>query len=194
MVGTRECITEDECPANTPQYPYIRRLGEVACCAEPWIIGRLELLARAGLPVPEGAVLTRRAHEKLLRTSFASGETAARGRAGMMRGSHGIATFGEDLKAGVCEALIELRARSVRVISEYGVRAGLQTIPEALDAVRSVWLSPEGLERRVLASAAGEEAPTRPVLVKSKPSQNRCNTGVEPDSAEPRSRTLGPEK
>lgn len=120
-------------------------------------------------------MITREAHEELLRASSlgryilraasSAGEAGARQWAISLRSSHERAPLGDTLKSTVCEALIELRARSVRVTSEYGGQGGLHSIPEILDAVRSAWLSPEGLQRQIRASAAGKEMPTWPVLV-----------------------------
>jgi hypothetical protein len=45
----------------------VRRLGEAGCGRDSGCIGTLDLLARAGLPVPEGVILTRQAHEEFLR-------------------------------------------------------------------------------------------------------------------------------
>ena len=66
---------------------FTRRLGEAGYGRESGRVGVLNLLARAGLPVPEGTVLTHRAHEEFLRDqrhpeghTGAAGEPAARPR------------------------------------------------------------------------------------------------------------------
>jgi len=50
---------------------FVRRLGEAGHGRDNGRVGVLGLLACAGLPLPEGVVLTRRAHVEFLRTSGA---------------------------------------------------------------------------------------------------------------------------
>ena len=69
------------------------------------------------------------------------------------------------LNRAICEALIELNARAVIVLSADFARGGLRTIPEVKDAVRDAWLTQRGLERQVDAVAQGEDPPTWPLLV-----------------------------
>jgi hypothetical protein len=60
-------------------------LGEAGYGTDNGRVGALNLLAYAGLPVPEGVVLTRRAHEEFLLTSGILrdiGEPAGGGRSG----------------------------------------------------------------------------------------------------------------
>jgi hypothetical protein len=135
-------------------------------------VGTLDLLARAGLPVPEGVVLTARAHEEFLRTSGVLGEITAGVRRGadirrlaaeIRRGSACI-PLETELNREICEALIGLYARAVVVLSDDLERRGLESIPEVRDAVRNAWLSQRGLERQLEAAARGEALPTWPVL------------------------------
>ena len=136
-------------------------------------------------------MITREAHGELLRTSslgrYILRASSSAGGAGAgqwavsLRSSHERAPLGDTLKSTVCEALIELRARSVCVLSEYGGRGGLQSIPEVLDAVRSLWLSAEGLEWQIRALAAGQELPSWPVLVQREIRPERIRwTAAEP--------------
>jgi hypothetical protein len=71
------------------------------------------------------------------------------------------------LNQAICEALIGLNARSVRVLSTDFSKGGLRSIPEVKDGVRDAWLSLRGLERQVDAAARGEDVPTWPLLVYS---------------------------
>jgi hypothetical protein len=149
---------------------FMRRLGEAGYAQESGCVGVLDLLARAGLPVPEGAVLTRHAHEEFLSTSGimrdirAAAERGDRGGAEVRR-MHASPPVEGELNRAICEALIELTARTALVLSEHLNRSGLSSIPEVRDAVRDAWLSPWGLERQIAAIARGEDPPTWPVLV-----------------------------
>lgn len=133
-------------------------------------VGNLDLLARAGLPVPEGVVLTVRAHEEFLRTSGVLREImkGVRGdvrlRATEIRRGSPPIPLETELNREICEALIGLRARVVTVLSEDFERRGLGNIPEVRDAIRHAWLSQRGLERQLEAAARGEDLPTWPVL------------------------------
>jgi hypothetical protein len=69
------------------------------------------------------------------------------------------------LNRAICEALIELNARAVIVLSAYFSKGDLRSIPEVKDAVRDAWFSLRGLERQVDAAAQGEVPPTWPLLV-----------------------------
>jgi hypothetical protein len=71
------------------------------------------------------------------------------------------------LNRAICEALIELNARAVIVLSADFARGGLRTIPEVKDAVRDAWLTQRGLERQVDAEAQGEDVLTWLLLVYS---------------------------
>ena len=137
-------------------------------------MGVLNLLTRAGLPVPEGVVLTHRAHEEFLRASgtLRDIQAAARGAgrpvAGIRR-KHASCPVEGELNREMCEALIELNARTAVVLSRDLEKGGLSSIPEVRDAVREAWLSPPGLERLIAAVARGGELPTWPVLVQREP-------------------------
>jgi hypothetical protein len=48
---------------------FVRRLGEAGYGRDNGRVGLLDVLARAGLPVPDGEILTQRAHEEFLQTS-----------------------------------------------------------------------------------------------------------------------------
>jgi hypothetical protein len=137
-------------------------------------VGVLNLLARAGLPVPEGAVLTHRAHEEFLRASgilrdirAAAGSTARR--VAEMRSRYASCPVKGELNQVICEVLIELNAKTAVVLSGDLERVTLSSIPEVRDAVREAWLSPPGLQRQIAAVARGEELPTWPVLVQREP-------------------------
>ncbi len=70
-----------------------------------------------------------------------------------------------ELNRALCDALIDLGAPSVVVISE-GMRKGdLKSIPEVKEAILEAWLSERNLERQLRAAASGEDIPTWPVLV-----------------------------
>jgi hypothetical protein len=147
----------------------IRRLGEAGW--ERGRVGTLDLLARAGLPVPEGVVLARRAHERFLGTSgalhairAARAEVSPRQRAIQIRLGYAFSPLEEELNHEICEALIQLHARAVAVLSEDLERRGLTSIPEVRSAVLDAWLSPHGIERQLEAVARGEDLPTWPVL------------------------------
>jgi hypothetical protein len=145
----------------------LRPLGEGAAGRDAGLVGALDRLAGAGLPVPEGVVLTRAAHARFLKESglrerlAGAASEALRSQA---RG-HPAAPLSDEIREALCEALAELGARSALVLSEYGRSGDLSTIPDILDAVRAAWLAPRGLERQIRALAAGREPPLWPVLV-----------------------------
>jgi hypothetical protein len=153
---------------------FTRRLGEAGHGRESERVGVLNLLARAGLPVPEGVVLTHRAHEVFLRASgiLRDIQAAAR-RAGPpvtgIRRKHASCPVEGELNREMCEALIELNAKTAVVLSGDLERGGLSSIPEVRDAVREAWLSPPGLERQIAVVARGGDLPTWPVLVQREP-------------------------
>jgi hypothetical protein len=133
-------------------------------------VGVLNLLARAGLPLPEGTVLTHRAHEEFFRTGGILGDIqAAAWGAGRpvaeIRRKHASRPVEGELNREICEALIELNAKTVVVISGDLEKGNLSSIPEVRDAVRDAWLSPPGMERQIAAVARGGDLPTWPVLV-----------------------------
>lgn len=126
-------------PRNTPG-AFVRRLGEAGYGPERGTIGVLDLLARSGLPVPEGFVLTAEGHREFLRT----------------RGG----TLGETLEEELRAALMGLGARTVVVGSGRMLRRGLGTIPAVVAAVREAWTPVESTNPRIPG-----EMPTWPVLV-----------------------------
>jgi len=133
-------------------------------------LGLLNLLARAGLPVPEGEALTRKAHEEFLRASSILRDIRAAGRGtawrvAEMRSKLVSCLVDGEVNREICEALIGLSAKTAVVLSGDLERGGLRSIPEVGDAVRDAWLSPRGLERQIAAVARGEDLPTWPVLV-----------------------------
>jgi len=152
---------------------FVRRLGEAGYGPNNARGELLNLLACAGHHVHEGLVLTRRAHEEFLRTSGAlrdiravskRGENA-RQRAEVIGSRHVSYAVEGGLNRAICEALIELNARAVIVLSADFARGSLRSIPEVKDAVRDAWLTLRGLERQVDAAAQGEDPPTWPLLV-----------------------------
>ena len=152
---------------------FVRRLGELGYRRDNGRVGVLDLLACTGLPIPEGVVLTRRAHEEFLRTSSAlrdiraaarRGEDARR-QAAKIRSRHASFPVEGRLNRAICEALIGLNARAVVVLSADFAKDGLRSIPEVKDAVRGAWLSLRGLERQTEAAARGNDLPTWPVLI-----------------------------
>lgn len=156
-----------------PHPALVRRLGEGARLGAGGPLAALDALARSGVPVLEGLVLTQRAHEEFLRgsglleairASGATGELPLR--ALLLRRAYASAPVGEVMHELITEALIGLGARSVCVLSEDGAWRGLGTIPDVRDAVRDAWISVGGLERQVRAAAAPRGAPTTwPVLI-----------------------------
>jgi hypothetical protein len=188
--------------SDTANHPYVRRLGEGACDAEGSTIGQVDLLARAGLPVPEGMVITREAHWAFLQSSgrldailsYAEEQTHDRvlerrlrhARTRHVSGGHPPSLVDGELNRAICEALMQLGAASVAVISEE-VRIGdLKSIPEVKDAIREAWLSERGLERQISAARSTEEIPTWPVLIQKeiKPIYTGWSTTGEAASAE----------
>lgn len=152
---------------------FVRRLGEAGYGLEIGLVGELNLLARTGLPVPEGIVLTREFHRKfmeesdLLQAIQASARSIedARRYALEARSRYCLVSIEGELNRLICEALIELGAPVVVVLSECTTESGLKSIPEVRAAIRDAWLSLEGLERQIKAVARGEDLPTWPVLV-----------------------------
>ena len=163
-------------------HPYVQRLGEGAYAAEDTTIGQVDLLACAGLPVPAGMVITREAHHAFLQSGGLLGEMLAytedreihkhtlkqrlrNARFGHALGGHTPSLIEDELNQAICEALMELGAPTVAVISEE-VRIGdLESIPEVKDAIREAWLSERGVERQLAAARATGEIPTWPVLI-----------------------------
>jgi hypothetical protein len=136
---------------------FVRPLGEAG--ASVGLVGDLDRLAGAGLPVPEGFVLTGEAHRVFMR------------RTGMTDGfdrktfepprKRSFGTLGEELDASVREALISLSAAKVMVRFGEASRRGLGTIPTVLSAIRGLWLRPGVLDPRAKAPSGGvAEFPT----------------------------------
>jgi hypothetical protein len=153
---------------------FTRRLGEAGYGRESGRVGVLNLLARAGLPVPQGVALTHRAHEEFLRVSGilreieAAAWGAGRPVAEIQR-KYASSPVGGELNQAICEVLIELNAKTAVVRSGDLEKGGLSSIPEVRDAVREAWLSPHGLERQIASIARGGDLPTWPVLVQREP-------------------------
>lgn len=95
-------------------------LGEAGYGPEVGPVGVFDTLARAGLPVPAGVVLTENAHRTFL-DSGVSGRIA------------------EPLREAIREALLGLGARTVAVTSVRLRRDGLGSIPEVFEAVSGLW-------------------------------------------------------
>jgi hypothetical protein len=188
--------------SDTASHPYVRRLGEGACDTEGTTIGQVDLLARAGLPVPEGMVISREAHWAFLQSSghldeilaYADEQTHDRvlkrrlwhARTGHACDGHTPSLVDGELNRAICEALMQLGASSVAVISEE-VRIGtLKSIPEVKDAIQEAWLSERGLESQISAARAAGEIPTWPVLIQKeiKPIYTGWSTTGEAASAE----------
>ena len=149
---------------------FTRRLGEAGYGRESGRVGVLDLFARAGLPVPEGTVLTRRAHEEFMETVGILRDIRAAVQRGAclgaeIRSKYASSPVEGELNRVICEVLIELNAKTAVVLSSDLEKVGLRSIPEVMDAVREAWLSPPGLERQIAAIARGEDPPTWPVLV-----------------------------
>lgn len=162
--------SSDSSREGTPRPALAWRLGEGPRLGSG-PLAALDTLARSGLPVLEGVVLSREAHEEYLReTGLAlalrscdpAGE--ALGQALLLRQAYVSAPVGRVIHELITETLIGLEAFSVRVLSEDGAWQDLRAIPEVRDAVREAWLHPAGLKRQVRAAATGPP-PTWPVLM-----------------------------
>jgi hypothetical protein len=133
----------------------------------------LTVLAGAGLPVPEGMVLTEEAHEIFLKESgvlegikvAARSEAEPRHKASEIRSRYGSAPVEAALNQGICHALIGLGAPEVAVLADDYEKRALKTIPDVVDAVREAWLTADGLEWQIEKAAVCEEVPTWPVLI-----------------------------
>ena len=138
-------------------------------------MGRIDLLARAGLPTPEGMVLTREAHREflsrggLMKDILASRSEGARRRVSALRKAHLARPLDGGLGRLVRGATLGLEARTVAVVSRRSSCGGLGTVPAVLSAVRGAWLHAAGLRRQVSAAMAGEEIPLWPVLIQREP-------------------------
>jgi hypothetical protein len=152
---------------------FTRPLGEAGYGLESGHVGGLNLLARAGLPLPEGVIVTREAHREFAQAGglLRGIETVAGRPTDIQRGvldvqlSYASAPVEGELNEALCEALIGLGAPSVAVVSEDLLKGELGSIPEVRQALRDCWLSSEGLKRQIEALARGEDLPTWPVLI-----------------------------
>jgi hypothetical protein len=159
---------------------FARRLGGVGHWRDNGRVGILDLLAYAGLVVPGGLLLTRRAHEEFLRTSGVLLDIKAASRRGedsrwqaaKIRSRHASYPVKGGLNRAICEALIGLNARAVIVLSADFAKGGLMSIPEVKDVVRDAWLSLHGLERQAEAATRGDKLPTWHVLVQRESPQH----------------------
>jgi hypothetical protein len=158
---------------HVPRVKLIQRLGEARYGLESGLVGELNLLARMGLPIAEGIVLTHEFHREfmemsgLLQALQASENWLEDARRYALEASsryRSISIEGE-LNRLICDSLIELGASMVVVLSEGTAESGLKSIPEVRAAVRGAWLSPDGLERQIEAVARGDDPPAWPVLV-----------------------------
>ena len=151
----------------------VRRLGDAFYGWKRGRVKRLNDLARANLPIPDGVVLTDEAHETFLEASgLLEGLRVAAWRgedplqkASEMRLRYGSVPMEAGLKWEICQAQIRLAAPIVGVHSENYEKGGLRTIPDVIDAVREAWLSMESLTRQIENAAVGEEVPTWSVLI-----------------------------
>jgi hypothetical protein len=167
--------------SDATSHPYVRRLGEGAYAAEGTTVGQADLLAHVGLPVPEGMVITREAHRAFLQSSGLLGEMLAytdqdtpeqileprlwHTRIGHALGDRSPSLVEGELNRAICEALMELGAPSVAVISEEVRKGDLKSIPEVKYAIREAWFSERGLERQISVARVTQEIPTWPVLI-----------------------------
>jgi hypothetical protein len=156
-----------------PRAKFVRPLGKAGYGLESGLVGELNLLARMGLPIAEGIVLTHQFHREfmemsgLLQALQASKKWFADARQYALEASsryRSVSIEGE-LNRLICDSLIELGASTVMVLSEGTAEGGLKSIPEVRAAVRGAWLSPEGLERQIEAVVRGDDPPAWPVLV-----------------------------
>lgn len=151
----------------------VRRLGEAGCTREDGRVGLMDLLARAGLPVPEGFVITREAHlEFLVLAGLADSPLSSVG----LCSDGGECIFppeeeaqpalaGEALTRMIRDAVLDLGAKTVSVFDGAESHSGLGSIPEVLLAVRRAWMPIQSLTRQRAADYPDHEPPTWPVLV-----------------------------
>ncbi|MGB3682149.1 MAG: hypothetical protein WA990_06640 [Rubrobacteraceae bacterium] len=148
-------------------------MGEAWRTREDGQVGGFDLLARSGLPVPEGVVLKREAHRCFLESSGLAEDiesSARRGEATGRQASHLRRRYRgrrleESLGRDIRGALLDLGARTVVVRSRERSEWGLGTIPKVVSAVRKAWLATDVLEHQLAAAAEGEAVPCRPVLI-----------------------------
>ena len=154
---------------------YVRRLWQTSRLPQGAVgqVPMVDLLARAGLLVPKGMVLTKEAHREFLdqsglladlRANADDGEDPAP-RVLRICLSHRSSTIGGELNREICDALIGLGSPFVIVASERSATRHLRSIPEVKDAIKKAWHSVRGLERQLEAASRGLEIPTWPVLI-----------------------------
>jgi hypothetical protein len=150
----------------------VKRLGDAPYGSEEGWVGMLNLLARYGLPVAGGTVLTEDFHRRFMETSGLAEDLRRAGAEGdlrkavaALRRKHGKYSFEGELGRTIHDALMELGGRTVAVISADVVRMGLHNIPQVRAAVLGAWLHAGGLKRQVEAVIEGAEIPTWPVLI-----------------------------
>jgi len=151
----------------------LRRLGEPLYGRRYGRVRTLSDLARAGLPVPDGVVLTEEAHEVFLEASGvvegvkagAWSEENPKQKASEIRSRYGSVSMEADLDQEICLALIGLGAPVVNVLKDNYDKRGLKTIPDVIAAVREAWLSADGLKWQIESASVGAYIPTWPVLV-----------------------------
>lgn len=155
----------------------ISRLGAGGYGPEDGRVGMLDALVCAGLTIPEGIVLGRGAHSEFMKQSgllqemldLAEQAVDASRLAQDLRLAYGRSPVAGELNRVICEALIDLGAPSVAVVSESSVQRGLTSIPGVKEALKEAWLSLGCLEHQVGAAARGEELPTRLLIVQAEP-------------------------
>ena len=156
-----------------PRAKFVRPLGKAGYGLESGLVGELNLLARMGLPIAEGILLTHEFHREfmemsgLLQALQASKKWFEDARQYALEASsryRSVSIEGE-LNRLICDSLIELGASVVVVLSEDTMKSGLKSIPKVRTAVRDAWLSLEGLEQQIEVLARGGDLPTWPVLV-----------------------------
>lgn len=150
----------------------VQRLGEAPYGSDEGWVGMLNLLARSGLPVAGGMVLTGDFHRRFLEASglaedlrMAAALGDARRVVAALRRKYGVWSFEGELGSAIRDAILDLDGRTVAVISGDVVRTGLHNIPQVRDAVLGAWLHAGGLRRQMEAVVGGEEIPTWPVLI-----------------------------
>lgn len=150
----------------------MQRLGEAPYGSEEGWVGMLNLLARYGLPVEGGVVLTDDFHHRFLEASglvedlrAAGAEENPQRTVAALRRKYAGYSFEGELGRTIRDALMELGGRSVAVISQDVARTGLHNIPQVQGAILGAWLHAGRLKRQIEAVAGSEEPPTWPVLI-----------------------------
>jgi hypothetical protein len=162
-------------PSDSRERRYVHRLKESVHEGRDDYLRALNLLVDAGLPLVEGATLGEEAHREFMEQSGLwkelraptprSGDEEVGSKALRIRLSYRQSPIEGALDQEIVDALIEIGAPWVTVVSEGLIRRGLGSIPEVKDAIKEAWLSPEGLRRQLEAAFRGEEVPTWPVVI-----------------------------